>query len=363
MSTTPDTRLPDELHRWLHDHADSLDQGSAGSNELLTRLGAANLFLIGVATEQGGLGGRIQDAIDAIAAVAEQSLTAAFVFWGHRTYIEYLLYSPNTGLRDRELPQLLTGQLAGATGLSNAMKYLSGIENLQLTATPTAEGWVVNGRLPWVTNLQPTAFRVAAVVAHAGDQPPAILVLSSDDPGLVRSPDLDLVALRGSQTAAIEVNNVRISADRLIHADALTFCPAIRPSFLGLQLGLSLGLARASLQQATRQAGHGRSPALLAQIQQLQEHLQQDHQTLHQGLEAGRFTSDAASLFRLRIQLAERVQQAVALELEASGGRAYLLDQNRDFARRLKESAFIPVVTPSLSQLRGELDKHQAGAA
>lgn len=358
--TTP---LPEALQNWLHAHADSLDQGGAGSSELLTRLGEAGLFRTGVPSEHGGLGGRIQDAIDAIAAVAEQSLTAAFVFWGQRTYIEYLLHTSNTGLRDRELPPLLTGQLAGATGLSNAMKYLSGIENLQLTATPTADGWVVNGRLPWVTNLQPAAFRVAAVVAHAGEQPPSILVLSSDDPGLVRSPDLDLVALRGSQTAAITVSDVRISKDRLIHADALHFCPAIRPSFLGLQLGLSLGLARASLQQAAQQAGHGRSPALLAQIQQLQDALQQNHQTLHQGLAAGQFTSDAASLFRLRIQLAERVQQAVALELEASGGRAYLLDQNRDFARRLKESAFIPVVTPSLSQLRGELDKHQAGAA
>ena len=62
----------------------------------------------------------------------------------------------------------------------------------------------------------------------------------------------------------------------------------------------------------------------------------------------------------LRIALAESVQQAVMLELQASGGRAYLVDRDRSFARRWRESAFIPIVTPSLTQLQVELAKHAA---
>jgi hypothetical protein len=50
-----------------------------------------------VPAAQGGSGGTTADAIEAIAAVAERSLTAAFVFWGQRTFIEYLLHSPNAG--------------------------------------------------------------------------------------------------------------------------------------------------------------------------------------------------------------------------------------------------------------------------
>ncbi len=88
------------------------------------------------------------------------SLTAAFVFWGQRAFIEYLLQSPNRALGDRLLGDLLAGTLAGATGLSNAMKFLSGIEALQVTATRGGgDGWNLDGRLPWVTNLRKGRFR------------------------------------------------------------------------------------------------------------------------------------------------------------------------------------------------------------
>ena len=48
--------------------------------------------------------------------------------------------------------------------------------------------------------------------------------------------------------------------------------------------------------------------------------------------------------------------EAVALELQAAGGRAYLREPGRDFARRSREAAFIPVITPSLVQLRSALE-------
>ena len=64
----------------------------------------------------------------------------------------------------------------------------------------------------------------------------------------------------------------------------------------------------------------------------------------------------------MRLELAAVVQESVQLELQGSGGRAYLGDHLPDFGRRLQESAFIPVVTPSLTQLQGELSKLAGGA-
>jgi hypothetical protein len=65
-------------------------------------------------------------------------------------------------------------------------------------------------------------------------------------------------------------------------------------------------------------------------------------------------------MFRLRIALAANVAQAVMLELQASGGRAYLVDRDRNFARRWRESAFVPIITPSVTQLEAELQKQAA---
>ncbi len=43
----------------------------------------------------------------------------------------------------------------------------------------------------------------------------------------------------------------------------------------------------------------------------------------------------------------------------ASGGRAYLSGPGRDFARRWREAAFIPVITPSIVQLKTALARHR----
>ncbi|MNN12934.1 hypothetical protein D3C81_1259460 [compost metagenome] len=68
-------------------------------------------------------------------------------------------------------------------------------------------------------------------------------------------------------------------------------------------------------------------------------------------------------MFRLRIALAQSAAEAVQLELQASGGKAYLSEHGSGFARRWRESAFVPIVTPSLVQLRAELQRQEREAA
>ena len=93
MSTPLSSR--DDALAWVSAHAASLNDSAADADAVIPVLGAAGLFRIGVPEAQGGSGGSTADAIEAIARVAERSLTAAFVFWGQRTFIEYLLHSPN----------------------------------------------------------------------------------------------------------------------------------------------------------------------------------------------------------------------------------------------------------------------------
>jgi hypothetical protein len=46
---------------------------------------------------------------------------------------------------------------------------------------------------------------------------------------------------------------------------------------------------------------------------------------------------------------------AVALELQALGGRALLRAAHGGHARRAREAAFLAVVTPTVAQLKGDL--------
>ena len=292
VSTASTSPVPADLRDWLAARAAALDEGNVHTDAVLPALAAADLFRIGVPTAWGGVGGDVRDAIEAIAGVSEQSLAVGFMFWGHRAFIEYLLQSANEGLRQRWLPDLMAGRHAGATGLSNAMKFLSGIESLQVRAQPEGAGWRLDGQLPWATNLRVDRFIVAAAVEREGGVP-FIAALPSDRAGLQRSDDLDLIAMRGSDTASLKVEGVSIDASDLIADNAREYLPRVRPAFLGLQCGLSIGLARASLDAAQTLSGSARA-VLQAPIAEAREALQQSVAALREGLSDQRFVAQAA---------------------------------------------------------------------
>ena len=350
--------LPTSLRTWLDATAHNLDITSDNAAALLPKLAGAGLFRLGVPAPLGGHGGHVSDAIAGVAAVSERSLAAGFVFWGHRTFIEYLLQSPNETLRDRLLPDLLAGSRAGATGLSNAMKFLSGIEGLQIKATKTDGSLRVDGQLPWVTNLRVSGFDVAAAIQADGNNPAFVASLSSEDIGLERSGDLDLMAMRATSTAAVKIDSVRIGVDRILHHNASEWLPKVRPAFLGLQCAMAIGLARRSIAEATSRLKEGRD-ILREPSEALTNALVKTEAQLHEGLRDKSFERSPEKLFELRIGFAAIAAEAVQLELSAVGGRAYLTQPGEGFQRRLREVAFIPIITPSLVQLKTALDARQ----
>ncbi|MFP8980110.1 acyl-CoA dehydrogenase family protein, partial [Pseudomonas aeruginosa] len=209
--------LDPTLSDWLDRQADALDRGDADPAALLPRLAAAGVLGVAVEERLGGAGGTLADAVERVAAVAARSLTAAFVFWGQRAFIEYLLQSPNQELRQRLLGDLLAGRLAGATGLSNAMKFLSGIEALQVVAHAEEAGWRLDGRLPWVTNLRSGDFVVAAAIERGEGGSPFVLAIPEGLAGVQRSADLRLLGLQCSNTAALDLRAVAVGRDWLLH--------------------------------------------------------------------------------------------------------------------------------------------------
>ena len=345
--------LNSALVAWLTQHADALHTGEASaSHSLLQQLGQAGVFRQGVPIAVGGLGNSIAHAIETIAALAEYSLTAAFVTWSQRTYIEYLLSAKSEQLAQFNFDGLLAGDYAGATGLSNAMKFLSGLEPLQVEAEAVQGGWRLSGKLPWVTNFQANGFTVA--VAADSAQGPLLFLVPSDRMGFNRLADLDLIGLRGSSTAAAILTDVFVTETDVLSVQAKRYLAAIRPVFLALQCGLSIGLIRRSIQQI-RAKKH--AVLIKDQVEYIEQRLAHNLHVLYHGLSTGEFVEQARQLFEIRINLSDLTQQAIQLELCSTGGKCYLRHYEDGFSRRLQESAFIPIVTPSVLQLKTELSR------
>lgn len=350
-----------ESVQWLQANAEALDQGGLASQAVLNRLAGEAVFGLGLDAAWGGVADSdIGHAIEAVAELARHSFTAGFVVWAQRVVIETLVRSPNRALAQATVPGLLQGALAGASGLSNAIKSLGGFDRMRIQAQPHGHGWRLNGRIDWITNAQPGAF-LATAAAALPQGGVAIVALPHDLAGLGRSCDLPLMALRGSATATLELNDVCITEAHVLQADARQLLPGLRPRLVGLQCGLSIGLAHAALDAAQR---CGLAAGALADSHRLlTARLAHSHAALVSGVRQEAFVTQPAELFRLRIGLADIVQEAVELELQSTGGAAYLQgDQQAGFARRWREAAFVPIVTPSLVQLRAELAR-LAGAA
>ncbi|KAB0639341.1 acyl-CoA dehydrogenase [Burkholderia stagnalis] len=349
------------LDAWLDANAEALDVDTSRATDILPQLVRSRAVAVGVPEASGGTGGTIADAIDTVAAVAQRSLTAAFVLWGHRTFIEYVLQSDNDALRARWLAPLLNGEIAGATGLSNAMKYLSDIEPLQMHAARRGTSFVLNGSLPWITNLRHEGFLAAAAFDHDDGSPPSIFAIPHDAPGVERSEDLDLIGLRASNTAALRVSNTVLAETYRLATNAPAWLARLRPAFLGLQCGMSIGLARRAL-LAALEASEASRESIGAEIRELETKLADQAAQLKQGVLDGTFFNSPATMFELRIALVDTVTHAVSLEVQATGGRGYLRGQSGG-ARRVREASFIPIVTPSLVQLKTQLARHRQTAA
>lgn len=338
---------------WLAANAEELDSHADNALEVLPRLAGAGLLKIGVPASLGGDGRKVAAAVDCIAQVAEYSQTAAFVLWAQRTFVEYVLQSGSQALQDRCLADLLEGRIAGATGLSNAMKYLGGTESLQILVKENSRGWTASGNVPWATNLHPAGFLLAVAAINTDSGRPGVYAIPFPAEGFHRNADLNLVGLRSSNTASAKLESVTISREWLIAENALTFLPRVRPAFLGLQCALAIGLASRSLAEA-RQRAKTRS-VLASETEKLELQLRRTRTQMLEGLANGRFSREARELFAIRIELSEMATAAVQAELRARGGAAYMTDRNEGFARRLREAAFLPIVTPSLAQIMEEL--------
>jgi len=95
------------------------------------------------------------------------------------TLMATFLWHGPVGAGER-LARHVRGETLGGTGLSNPMKSFAQIEALLLKATPVEGGYLVNGTLPWVSNLAPDHYfgAIAAVQvdgASAGREGPQTL--------------------------------------------------------------------------------------------------------------------------------------------------------------------------------------------
>ncbi|MDP1687051.1 hypothetical protein [Hydrogenophaga sp.] len=138
---------------------------------LLRQVVDSGLLRCGVPRRLGGS----PDGLDALAAGAAEFAThrpgAAWLLWAQRMAIEALLQSPNFGLRELWLADFLSGERAATLAPSfNALQ-----------AHDTGRGWLLDGQLVAVPNLQWAGFSLVAPVRLQGPDTHWVLLRGEED--------------------------------------------------------------------------------------------------------------------------------------------------------------------------------------
>ena len=146
--------------------------------------------------------------------VSEFCMTTGFNLWCHLAALTYIRKSDNPYLKQEILPLLENGETLGATGLSNPMKYYAGLETLHLKAEETETGYIINGTLPAVSNLDEKHW--FGVIASVNDHKRIMALVPCSAAGLTLQEKPEFLALNGTATYACVFNQVEIPKQWII---------------------------------------------------------------------------------------------------------------------------------------------------
>lgn len=338
----------------LAQRAQTIDEG-AYPEDLLKQLAA--LGAMGAHIDRPGQAGNFMTTIAAMAEVGRVCGATAFMMWCQSVCALYMDASGNPALKGKRLTAHLAGESLGGTGLSNPMKSFAQIETFLLKATPTDGGYLVNGTLPWVSNLAGDHYfgAIATVVGSNGHE--VMFMLKCDAPGVTLKGCPKFSGMEGTGTYAVQCKDLFIGADDIVADPARPYIRNIRAAFVMLQCGIAAGIIQGAIDSmwaVEDQLGHvnqfldDRPDQLQAELDDLLARVAELATTPFDN--SNEFFID---VLNARIDGGELCLRAANSALMHQGARGYLMQSA--VQRRVREAQFVAIVTPAIKHLRKEV--------
>ena len=341
----------------LPTQADAIDREGVYPRTQMAELGRVGVFSAHLGEHTLLPRQDISAAVRAMAAVGAECMSTAFCTWCQDASGWYLENTQNAELRIKLQHGIATGSVMAGTGMSNPMKTLAGFEGFKLKAQRAEGGYVVSGVLPWVSNLGDGHW-FATVLEDAADPKHLMFAMvRCGQPGVEIRQNAKFIALEGTGTYSVLFRRAFI-ADEMMLADPVSdHVRRILPGVILLQTGMGLGVVEACeglMHEANRT--HAKSNQYLPRGPHYYEERRLELLETISRLAASP-TETAPDFMRqvleTRLAVSELALDAGQSALLHTGSRGYL--QGSAVSRRLRESYFVAIITPSIRHLRKEL--------
>ncbi len=346
----------------LAQQAEAIDKGLY-PEAVLRQLGQVGAMSAHLATPIGL--GDYGLAIRAMAEVSRVCGATGFMMWCQVVCGLYMQQSGNPALMGEALWRHASGAGMGGTAMSNPMKSYAQIESLVLKARPVEGGYIVNGSLPWVSNLGAGHYCGAIAAVVDGDTATGrdvMFMLRCDAPGVELRACPSFSAMEGTGTYGLRLKDHFVGAADVIADPGKPWVIQIRAAFVMLQCGMAVGVAQGaidSMRAVESQLGHvnqfleDRPDTLQAELDELTRRVMLLAETPFDS--SNEFFIDVADARAHGAELCLRAAQSALLH---QGARGYLLSS--DVQRRVRESHFVAIVTPAIKHLRKEIARLSA---
>jgi len=302
------------LSTWVRPRAGELDRDVGALRGALAELGRRGLLGLRVPADYDGLNYSPLDFRRFQEASARASGALAFLESQHQSACSLLARCSNAPLRARLLPRLARGLDSSAIAFSHLRR--SGPPPVM--ATPTAGGYRLEGRLPWVTGWGIFTLCVTAAPLADGRILFAVHPLGALD-GMSASPPLDLAAMAVTQTVTVELDGFLVPEHDILDVHPATWIQENDRIAVALQSPLALGCAQAGIDVLRQEATKRGSATMAAAADRLDRELAAVREEAYRAMEENGDLERSLRARSAAIEMAGRTTHAAVVGAAGAG--------------------------------------------
>ena len=279
MSGNPDFDLyqPAEEHEALREairalaekeiapHAADVDEEERFPQEALDALNASGFNAVHVPEEYGGQGADSVATCIVIEEVARVCGSSSLIPAVNKLGTMGLILNGGEDLKKQVLPEIAEGKMA-SYALSER-EAGSDAGSMRTRARKDGDDWILNGNKAWITNGgKSTWYTVMAVTdPEKGASGISAFLVNKDDEGFGVSKTEKKLGIKGSPTAELYFEDVRIPGDRILGEEGTGFKTALRtldhtrPTIGAQALGIAQGALDAAIEYTKDRKQFGQS--------------------------------------------------------------------------------------------------------
>ena len=199
--------------------AEKMDNEEWWPEDIMPRLGELGMLGITVAPEYGGAGMSMHDAGLVLQAFSRYNHAFALSWAAHDNLCANNIYNNgNEAVRQKFLPKLCSGEWTGCLGLTEPGAGSDALGSMRTRAVKDGDDYIINGAKLYITNgpVADVCLLYAKTEQGRGSKGITAFVVETNTPGFKVAQKLTKMGFRGSQTAELVFEDMRVPAENIV---------------------------------------------------------------------------------------------------------------------------------------------------